>query len=36
MGESIAHLHCLQYDGRLARVVDADGVARFKSFRKEL
>jgi glyoxylase-like metal-dependent hydrolase (beta-lactamase superfamily II) len=29
MGESIAHLHCLQYDGRLARTVGGDGVARF-------
>jgi glyoxylase-like metal-dependent hydrolase (beta-lactamase superfamily II) len=29
MGEAIAHLHCLHYDGRLSRTVDADGVARF-------
>jgi len=29
MGESIAHLHYLQYDGRLARSLGADGVARF-------
>ena len=29
MGEAIAHLHCLQYDGRLARTVGSDGVARF-------
>ena len=29
MGEAIAHLHYLQYDGRLARSVGADGVARF-------
>jgi glyoxylase-like metal-dependent hydrolase (beta-lactamase superfamily II) len=29
MGEAIAHLHCLQYDGRLARSVGGDGVARF-------
>jgi glyoxylase-like metal-dependent hydrolase (beta-lactamase superfamily II) len=29
MGEAIAHLHCLHYDGRLARVVGADGVVRF-------
>jgi len=30
MGEAIAHLHCLQYDGRLARAVGTDGVARFQ------
>ena len=29
MGEAIAHLHCLYYDGRLARRIGADGVARF-------
>ena len=29
MGEAIAHLHYLQYDGRLARSVGSDGVARF-------
>jgi len=29
MGEAIAHLHYLHYDGRLARSVDADGVVRF-------
>jgi glyoxylase-like metal-dependent hydrolase (beta-lactamase superfamily II) len=29
MGEAIAHLHYLHYDGRLARSVGADGVARF-------
>jgi glyoxylase-like metal-dependent hydrolase (beta-lactamase superfamily II) len=29
MGESIAHLHALWYDGRLARRRDADGVWRF-------
>jgi glyoxylase-like metal-dependent hydrolase (beta-lactamase superfamily II) len=29
MGEAIAHLHYLQYDGQLARHVGADGVARF-------
>jgi len=29
MGEAIAHLHYLQYDGQLARSVGADGVARF-------
>ncbi len=29
MGEAIAHLHYLQYDGKLARMVGADGVARF-------
>jgi glyoxylase-like metal-dependent hydrolase (beta-lactamase superfamily II) len=29
MGEAIAHLHCLYYEGRLARSVGADGVARF-------
>ncbi len=31
MGEAIAHLHCLYYDGRLARAVGGDGVARFAS-----
>jgi glyoxylase-like metal-dependent hydrolase (beta-lactamase superfamily II) len=29
MGEAIAHLHCLYYDGRLQRNIGADGVARF-------
>jgi glyoxylase-like metal-dependent hydrolase (beta-lactamase superfamily II) len=29
MGEAIAHLHYLHYDGSLARNVGADGVARF-------
>jgi len=29
MGESIAHLHYLHYDGQLARNVGADGVVRF-------
>jgi glyoxylase-like metal-dependent hydrolase (beta-lactamase superfamily II) len=29
MGEAIAHLHYLHYDGRLARAVGPDGVARF-------
>ena len=29
MGEAIAHLHYLYYDGQLARTVGADGVARF-------
>lgn len=29
MGEAIAHLHYLHYDGKLARSVGADGVARF-------
>jgi len=29
MGEAIAHLHYLHYDGRLARTVGADGVVRF-------
>jgi len=29
MGEAIAHLHYLQYEGRLARSVGTDGVARF-------
>ena len=29
MGEAIAHLHHLYYDGKLARKVGADGVARF-------
>jgi glyoxylase-like metal-dependent hydrolase (beta-lactamase superfamily II) len=29
MGEAIAHLHYLHYDGRLARTVGTDGVARF-------
>jgi glyoxylase-like metal-dependent hydrolase (beta-lactamase superfamily II) len=29
LGEAIAHLHYLQYDGQLERRVGADGVARF-------
>jgi glyoxylase-like metal-dependent hydrolase (beta-lactamase superfamily II) len=29
MGEAIAHLHYLHYEGQLARTVGADGVARF-------
>jgi len=29
LGEAIAHLHYLHYDGKLARSVGADGVARF-------
>ena len=29
MGEAIAHLHYLYYEGRLARTIGADGVARF-------
>lgn len=29
LGEAIAHLHYLQYDGQLARSVGTDGVARF-------
>jgi glyoxylase-like metal-dependent hydrolase (beta-lactamase superfamily II) len=29
MGEAIAHLHYLHYDGRLARSIGADGVVRF-------
>jgi glyoxylase-like metal-dependent hydrolase (beta-lactamase superfamily II) len=29
LGEAIAHLHYLYYDGKLARTVGADGVARF-------
>ena len=31
MGEAIAHLHYLQYEGRLTRTVGADSVARFAS-----
>jgi len=30
MGESIAHLHALWYEGKLQRARDADGVYRFK------
>jgi hypothetical protein len=29
MGESIAHLHLLMYEGRLVRTLGADGVYRF-------
>jgi glyoxylase-like metal-dependent hydrolase (beta-lactamase superfamily II) len=29
LGEAIAHLHYLHYDGQLSRTVGADGVARF-------
>lgn len=31
MGESIAHLHKLWYDGRLQRTLEPDGVYRFRS-----
>jgi glyoxylase-like metal-dependent hydrolase (beta-lactamase superfamily II) len=31
MGESVAHLHALWYEGRLARRRGADGVWRFQS-----
>jgi glyoxylase-like metal-dependent hydrolase (beta-lactamase superfamily II) len=31
MGEAIAHLHCLHYEGKLARKVGGDGVARFSA-----
>jgi hypothetical protein len=30
LGESIAHLHALWHQGRLARTRDADGVYRFR------
>ena len=30
MGEAIAHLHALWFEGRLVRTVDADGVFRFE------
>jgi hypothetical protein len=29
LGESLAHLHALWYDGRLRRELGADGVVRF-------
>jgi hypothetical protein len=29
MGESIAHLHALWFDGTLRRTLDADGIYRF-------
>ncbi|MGQ0510669.1 MAG: MBL fold metallo-hydrolase, partial [Betaproteobacteria bacterium] len=32
MGEAIAHLHCLYYEGRLQRRIGADGVARFLAY----
>jgi glyoxylase-like metal-dependent hydrolase (beta-lactamase superfamily II) len=31
LGEALAHLHKLWYDGKLARHLDADGVIRFQS-----
>jgi glyoxylase-like metal-dependent hydrolase (beta-lactamase superfamily II) len=31
LGEAIAHLHYLHYDGQLARKVGADGIARFSA-----
>ncbi len=35
MGEALAHLHLLWFDGRLQRVLDAAGVHQFHSPRKE-
>jgi hypothetical protein len=29
MGEAVAHLHMLWFEGKLARTLDADGVYRF-------
>ena len=29
MGEAVAHLHALWFEGKLARHLDADGVYRF-------
>jgi len=29
MGEAMAHLHFLHYDGRLRRSIGADGVVRY-------
>ncbi|MEO8119043.1 MAG: hypothetical protein ABI606_06950 [Rhodoferax sp.] len=31
MGESIAHLHLLWFDGRLTRSLGTDGVYRFRA-----
>jgi hypothetical protein len=30
LGEALAHLHLLEADGRAVRLVDADGVHRFR------
>jgi len=30
MGEAIAHLHALYFEGKLSRSLDADGIIRFK------
>jgi hypothetical protein len=32
MGESVAHLHALWFDGKLQRSRDADGVYRFSVY----
>ena len=31
MGEAVAHLHALWYEGKLVRRLDADGVYRFST-----
>jgi hypothetical protein len=31
LGEAIAHLHALWFEGRLSRAVGADGVFRFRA-----
>ena len=31
MGESVAHLHLLWFDGRVRRTLDADGIYRFQA-----
>src|SRR5690606_27523227 len=30
MGEALAHLHALYFEGKLARTTDADGLIRFR------
>ena len=31
MGEALAHLHALYFEGKLTRAQDADGIVRFKA-----
>jgi hypothetical protein len=31
MGEAVAHLHMLWYEGKLARALGADGIYRFSA-----
>jgi hypothetical protein len=31
MGEALAHLHALYFEGKLVRAADADGIVRFSA-----